>query len=131
MNEATGVATQRDPTTDAIIGAAIEVHRALGPGLLESIYEAAMCHEFKLRGVTFRSQAPLPVRYKGANLGADLRIDFIVEESVVVEIKAVERILAVHVAQLLTYLRLTGLRTGLLLNFNVAVLKNGIVRRVL
>ena len=131
MNEASAVAIERDPVTEAIIGAAIEVHRALGPGLLESVYEAAMSHELGLRSIPHRSQVPLPVRYKGADLGTDLRLDLVVGDSVVVEIKAVERILPVHIAQLLTYLRLTGIHVGLLINFDVAVLKNGIVRRVL
>jgi GxxExxY protein len=131
MNEVIAASTNRDPVTATIIGAALEVHRALGPGLLESVYELAMRHELLLRGIPFRAQASLPVRYKGVDLGAELRMDLVVDNSVVVEIKSVERILPVHSAQLLTYLRLTGMHTGLLLNFNVAVLRNGIVRRVL
>ena len=131
MNEAISAATERDPVTAAIIGAAMEVHRPLGPGLLESVYELAMCHELSLRNIQFRAQSPLAVRYKGVDLGAELRLDLVINDRVIVEIKSVERILPVHIAQLLTYLRLTGLHTGLLLNFNVAVLRNGIVRRVL
>jgi GxxExxY protein len=117
--------------TDAIIGAAIEVHRHLGPGCLESSYEACLCHELRMRGFAVRSQAKLPIEYKGLKLAEGYRIDLIVEETVVVEIKAVDTLVPVHEAQLITYLRLSGFRVGLLLNFNVAVLKDGILRRVL
>ena len=117
--------------TEAIIGAAIEVHRQLGPGLLESVYEECMCEELRLRELPFECQVELPIVYKGRETGGKCRIDLIVADEVVVELKSVERILGVHEAQLLTYLRLTGKRVGLLINFNVAVLHRGIVRRVL
>ncbi|MDR2614546.1 MAG: GxxExxY protein [Candidatus Accumulibacter sp.] len=119
---------RRDSLTEQIIGAAIEVHRALGPGLLESIYEECLCVEFALCELHFSSQVELPVEYKGLHLDAAYRLDLVVEDEVVVELKAVERLLPLHEAQLLTYLRLGGFSTGLLLNFNVPVLKDGIRR---
>ena len=118
-------------TTEAIIGAAIEVHRELGPGLLESAYEECFCHELHLRSLNFQRQVELPLFYKGIKLDCGYRLDVIVEDIVVVELKAIEQILPIHQAQLMTYLRLTGKKVGLLINFNVAVLKNGIIRRVL
>ncbi len=117
--------------TDAIIGAAIEVHRQIGPGLLESVYEECICEELRLRNLPFRCQVELPVLYKGRETGGKYRIDMIVADEVVVELKAVERLLSVHEAQLLTYLRITGKHVGLLINFNVSVLHRGILRRVL
>jgi GxxExxY protein len=117
--------------TRAIISAAISVHRALGPGLLEPAYQACLCRELELRNLRFRQQVELPVIYKDVKLDCGYRIDLIVEEKVVVELKAVEGILPVHQAQILTYLRLSGLRVGLLINFNVPVLKDGIRRRIL
>jgi GxxExxY protein len=116
--------------TETIIGAAIEVHRGLGPGLLESAYEECLCHELDLRSVSYTRQAPLPVRYKGLDLDCGYRLDLLVQESVVVELKSVENILPIHEAQLLTYLKLGGWQVGLLINFNVPVLKQGIVRKV-
>jgi len=118
-------------TTEQIIGAAIEVHRALGPGLLESAYEECLCHELNLRKIPFERQKPLPVEYKGVKLDCGYRLDLLVDNSVVVELKAVETIEPIHEAQLLTYLKLGGWRLGLLINFNVPVLKDGIRRRVL
>jgi len=123
--------TRGDHVTGCVIGAAIEVHRALGPGLLESVYEECLCQELRLRRLRYRRQVPLDLEYKGVRLGATHRIDLIVESAVVVELKVVERILAVHKAQLLTYLRLSQLPLGLLLNFNVPVLRQGIVRMAL
>lgn len=117
--------------TEKIIGIAIEVHRALGPGLLESAYQACMEHESKLQNMPFEYQVEIPINYKGMALNAGYKIDLIFDKRVVVELKAVERIIPVHEAQLLTYLKLTGIRVGLLINFNVPVLKNGIYRRVL
>jgi GxxExxY protein len=118
--------------TEKIIGAAIEVHRALGPGLLESAYEECFCHELHLRGLSFQRQVPLPVTYKGINLDCGYRIDVIVEDAVVLELKCVEHILAVHEAQLLTYLKLLNKRVGLILNFHVAALvRGGVVRKVI
>lgn len=121
----------RQALTEKIIGAAIEVHRQLGPGLLESVYEECMCEELRLRGIPFCCQIELPVTYKGLQTGGKYRIDLIVADEVLVELKSVERILGVHEAQLLTYLKLTGKHIGLLINFNVAVLHRGILRRVL
>jgi GxxExxY protein len=117
--------------TEAIIGAAIEVHRALGPGLLESAHEECLCHELTLREIPFGRQQPLPIFFKGIRLDCGYRLDLLVAEAVVVEIKAVEELLSIHEAQLLTYLKLGGWRVGLLINFNVPVLKHGIRRRVL
>ena len=120
----------RDPRTSPIIRAAIEVHRHLGPGLLESAYEECLCHELHLMGLNFRRQVPLPVVYKGVPLDCGYQIDLVVRDEVIVELKAVEQILPIHQAQLLTYLKLTGKRVGLLINFNVPVLTQGITRRV-
>ncbi|HEY4691477.1 MAG TPA: GxxExxY protein [Anaerolineae bacterium] len=117
--------------TEAVIGAAIEVHRHLGPGLLESAYEECLCQELTLRKIPFERQRQLPVDYKGLRLDCGYRLDLLVAETVVVEVKAVESLLPIHEAQLLTYLRLGGWRVGLLINFNVPVLKQGIRRRVL
>src|SRR5215204_1929323 len=113
------------------IGAAIEVHRTLGPGLLESSYHECLCRELLLRGIDFKREYGLPLRYKGIQLNCGYRLDILVADLVVVEIKAVEGLTPVHEAQLLTYLRLGGWKVGLLINFNVVVLKNGIYRRVL
>jgi len=119
---------QRDSLTHKVIGAAIEVHRALGPGLLESAYEECLCYELSSVGLVFRQQVELPVLYKKVKLDCGYRMDIVVSESLVLEIKTVEKLLPIHQAQLLTYLKLSGLRTGLLINFNVPVLKNGIKR---
>ena len=117
--------------TQTVIGAGIEVHRALGPGLLESAYEECLCRELDLRQVQFERQHHLPVDYKGIRLDCGYRLDLLVANTVVVEIKAVDRLLPIHQAQLLTYLRLGGWTVGLLMNFNVTVLKQGIKRVVL
>lgn len=114
--------------TEQIIGAAIEVHRAIGPGLLESAYEECLAHEFGLRGLRFGRQVALPVVYKGVKLDCGYRLDFLVENAVVLELKAVDSLLPIHEAQLLTYLRLGGWCLGLLINFNVPVLRKGIKR---
>ena len=119
---------QRDSLTHKVIGAAIEVHRALGPGLLESAYEECLCYELSSAGLAFRKQVELPVLYKKVKLDCGYRMDIVVSESLVLEIKTVEKLLPIHQAQLLTYLKLSGIRTGLLINFNVPVLKNGIKR---
>ncbi len=119
-----------NPLTSRIIGAAIEVHRVLGPGLLEPIYETAMCIELEDCGVKFARQSRVPAYYKGRLLG-DYRIDLIVEDLVVVEVKSVVSVLPLFEAQLLTYLRLTGKRVGLLINFHSRLLKDGIKRMVL
>jgi GxxExxY protein len=119
-----------DAYTESIIGAAIEVHRLLGPGLLESTYEACLCHELTLRAVPFQRQHPLPVRYKDILIDCGYRLDILVADLVVLEIKAVDTLLPIHEAQLLTYLKLGDWKAGLLMNFNVRVLRNGIRRRV-
>lgn len=113
-----------------ILGAAVEVHKVLGPGLLESAYEEALCHELTLRGVAFERQKNVPVQYKGVSLSCGYRVDLLVEKKVVVELKAVKQIEPVFEAQLLTYLRQLDLWLGLLLNFNVPVMKQGIRRVV-
>jgi len=117
--------------TDKIIGAAIEVHRTLGPGLLESAYQVCMEHESKLRNIPFERLVKLPLNYKGIDLDSGYVIDLVYGKRVILELKAVERVIPVHEAQLLTYMKLTGIRVGLLINFNVPVLKDGIFRRVL
>jgi GxxExxY protein len=117
--------------TQTVIGAAIEVHKALGPGLLESAYEACLCREMALRGVPFERQRELPLSYKGTNVDCGYRIDILAANAVVIEVKAVEALEPIHDAQLLTYLRLGGWKVGLLMNFNVPVLKDGIRRLVL
>lgn len=113
-----------------IIGAAIEVHKALGPGLLESAYEECLCHEFGLRHLSNERQKPLPVIYKGIELDCGYRLDVVVENIIILELKSCERIEPIHKAQLLTYLKLSGLHLGLILNFNVPVMRDGIVRIV-
>jgi len=120
----------RDPRTSPIIAAAIEVHRHLGPGLLESAYEECLCHELHLMKLDFRRQVPLPVIYKGLPLDCGYQIDLIVRDEVIVELKALERILPIHQAQLLTYLKLADKQVGLLINFNVPILTQGITRGV-
>jgi GxxExxY protein len=119
---------ENDPLTGTIIGAAIYVHRMLGPGLLESAYEDCLAWALTSRGVTLHRQRILPVTFEGRQIEAAYRIDLLIEEAVIVEVKSVERILPVHEAQLRTYLRLSGLKTGLLLNFLVPVMKDGIRR---
>ncbi len=122
---------KHEQLTRNIVGAAIDVHRELGPGLLESVYEECLAFELSQRGLVFARQIAVPLSYKGQSLDSQLRLDLVVENAVVVELKSVEAVLPVHEAQLLTYLRLTGCQVGLLINFNVAVLRNGILRRVL
>ena len=117
-------------TTESIIGAAIEVHRHLGPGLLESAYEECLCEELLLRKIPFKRQVVLPVTYKSKKLDIGYRIDLLVNDEVVVELKTVESVLLIHEAQTLTYMRLGNWQVGLILNFNVTVLKNGIKRLV-
>jgi len=117
--------------THETIGAAIEVHKTLGPGLLESTYRECLCRELALRGISFRRECPIPLEYKGIHLDCGYRMDLLVGELVVVEIKAVEQLIPVHDSQLLTYLRVGGWKVGLLINFNVVLLKDGIRRRIL
>ena len=113
-----------------IIGAAIEVHKTLGPGLLESAYEESLCHEFGLRSLSNERQKSVPVIYKGFELDCGYRLDVVVENAIILELKACDKIEAIHRAQLLTYLKLSGLKLGLILNFNVPVMRDGIVRIV-
>lgn len=122
---------EENEITGKIIGAAIEVHRHLGPGLMESVYEECLCQELKLNGLSFERQKVLPVEYKGAKLDCGYRLDLVVEQKVVVEIKAVEKLMPVYTAQVLTYLKLSGLKLGLLINFNVPVIRDGIKRLIL
>jgi GxxExxY protein len=117
--------------SEAVIGACIEVHRNLGPGLLESAYQQCLCHELRLRDIPFQPQFPLTVNYKGCHLDCGYKIDFLVDQRLVLELKAVDAIHPVHEAQIMSYLRLGGWEVGLLINFNVIMLKDGIRRRVL
>ena len=117
--------------TEPILGAAIEVHKALGPGLLESVYEECLAHELSLRSIPFQRQVKLPIVYKGIKLDCGHRMDLVVSEKVVVEIKAVSTLDPVHEAQLLSYLKSGGFNVGLLINFNTPVLKDGIRRKIL
>jgi len=114
-----------------IRGAAMEVHRELGPGLLESTYEECLCYELSARGIPFQRQLELPVNYKSLRLACGYRIDILVENKIILELKSVEQLLPIHDAQLMTYLKLSGHKLGLLMNFNVAVMKDGIKRFVL
>ena len=113
-----------------IIGAAIEVHKTLGPGLLESAYEECLCHELSIQGLLFEKQKPLSVDYKGKKLDCGYRMDIVVEKEVIIELKSCEKIEPIHKAQLLTYLKLSGLNLGLILNFNVPLMRDGIVRNL-
>jgi GxxExxY protein len=122
---------ENDPLTERIIGFAIEVHRQLGPGLLESAYEECLCYELRQSDLAFKRQVPLAATYKSVRLDCGYRLDVVVEEKVILELKTVERLMPIHDAQMLTYLKLSGIRTGLLLNFNTAVLKDGLRRLVL
>ena len=117
--------------TQQIIGAAIEVHKAIGPGLLESAYHTCLAQEFRLRSISFEIEKPVPIVYKGTQLDCGYRLDFLVEMKIIVEIKSVESLLPIHQAQVLTYLRLTKCSLGLLINFNVPILKSGIKRIIL
>ncbi len=122
---------RRDPLTERVIGLAIEVHKLLGPGLLESAYEECLCFELAGQKVPFQRQVPLAIDYKSNRLDCGYRLDIVVDHALVIEVKSVERLVPLHDAQLLTYLKLSGIRTGLLLNFNAMLLKSGIKRFVL
>ena len=117
--------------TKGIIGAAIEVHKTVGPGLLEGVYEECLCHELKLRNLSFKRQIIVPVIYKDVTLDCGYRLDLLVENTVILELKSVDRIHPIFEAQLLTYMRMLQKSVGLLINFNVPILKSGIVRKVL
>ncbi len=120
-----------DDLSNRVIGCALEVHRELGPGLLESTYEQCLAHELKLNRISFELQHPLPVKYKDVRLDCGYRVDVLVEDKLIIELKNVELLKAIHEAQLLTYMRLAGIKIGLLINFNVKKLKDGIKRFVL
>ena len=120
-----------DELSNRVIGCALEVHRTLGPGLLESTYEQCLAHELSLAGISFKLQCPLPVKYKGIKLDCGYRIDLLVNDELIVELKSVDQIMGIHQAQLLTYMKLSGVKVGLLINFNVEMLKSGIKRFVL
>ena len=128
MQQEVGKSGRFVDASEQVIGACIEVHRHLGPGLLESTYQSCLKYELGLRGLKFVSEKPLPVAYKGILLDCGYRLDFVIDDCIVLEIKAVERLLPVHQAQVLTYLKLTGLSTALLVNFNVALIKDGLRR---
>ncbi|MGC8837420.1 MAG: GxxExxY protein [Anaerolineae bacterium] len=123
--------TAFEPLSRQVIGCAIEVHRHLGPGLLESTYEQCLAHELSLAGIPFALQVPLPVEYKGLKLDCGYRVDLLVDGQMIVELKSVDQILPIHTAQILTYMKLARIPVGLLINFNVEVLKDGIKRFVL
>ena len=125
------IVRDRDPLTKIVIGSAIEVHRHLGPGLLESVYEECLCHELSTQGIEFKRQVQLPLEYKGVSLEYGLRLDILIPGKLVIELKTVEKIMPIHEAQLLTYLKLASIPTGLLINFNVPALRDGIRRMVL
>ena len=114
--------------TGHVIGAAIEVHKELGPGLLESIYEECLCRELEIRNILFERQKPNPIEYKGTRISSEYILDVVVENKLILELKACENLLPIHEAQLLTYLKMTGIELGLLINFNLSVLKDGIKR---
>ena len=118
----------KDPLSYKIIGCAMEVYNTLGPGLLESAYEKALIHELQINGLSVSSQVPVEMNYKGINLGEGLRLDLLIEDSLIVELKSVEELKPIHYKQLLTYLKLTNKHTGLLINFNVSDFRDGIKR---
>lgn len=130
MFEVDQVAERINSLTEKIIGCSIEVHKGIGPGLLESAYEECLCYELAQNGLEFKRQVDLPVVYKGVSLACGYKLDIIVEGLVILEIKAVDRLIAIHEAQLLSYLRMLDMRVGLLLNFHASVLKDGIKRIV-
>ena len=131
MRIASPLDDETERTAKVVVDSAFQVHAALGPGLLESVYGACLALELDQRGVRYRKQVDVPVLYRGTPIDAKLRLDFLVAERIVVELKTVESVLDVHRAQLLTYLKLTGCRLGFLINFNVATIKTGISRIVL
>jgi len=129
-NVARGKSLVHEEITETILAGAIEVHRLLGPGLLESVYRACLARELELRGMMVRQEMPVPINFKGLELKCSYRADLVVEEAVVVELKAVDQLLSIHEAQLLTHLKLLNLRVGLLLNFNANQLRHGIKRLI-
>ena len=130
INQGIAIERRENDVSGKIIGAAIEVHKHLGPGLLESAYEECLCCELDLRGIEFKRQVPLPLNYKGLNLDCGYRLDLLVEDKIIVELKTVENIAPIHEAQMLTYLKVRDKRVGLIINFNVRLLVDGIKRLV-
>jgi GxxExxY protein len=130
MFDPESVGVRINSITEKVIGCAIEVHRSIGPGLLESAYEECLCYELSQHGLSFERQVPLPVIYKAVKLDCGYILDIIVEDLVILEIKAVERIMPIHEAQLLSYLKMLDKRVGLILNFHMSIMKNGIKRIV-
>ena len=120
--------SELEDLSGALVDSAFKVHQTLGPGLLESVYEACLCVELTKRGISYETQAPVPLVYEGVNIEAGLRLDLLVEKSIVLELKSVDKLLPIHHSQLLTYLKLTNLRLGLLINFNVGMFKEGVKR---
>ena len=120
-----------DVLSNKVIGCSIEVHKTLGPGLLESTYEQCLAHELTQADIPFKLQCSLPVKYKDITISCGYRLDLLIDDSLIIELKTIERFLPIHQAQLLTYMKLSGISTGLLINFNVTILKNGIKRLVL
>jgi GxxExxY protein len=127
----TSITDGRDPLSGKVIELAIEVHRELGPGLLEDVYEECLCYELSQAGLAFQRQLPLPVRYKQVRLDCGYKLDVVVEQKLVLELKTVEKLLPIHDAQILTYLKISGIKTGLLMNFCTPLLKDGLKRFVL
>jgi GxxExxY protein len=126
-----GYTVKKDPLTDKVIGCAIEVHKALGPGLLESAYQHALAHELQLNGIVFKMEVNLPVEYKDVHVDCGYRMDFVVENRLILELKSLNEMKAIHTAQMLTYMKVSGIRTGLLINFNVQLLVFGIKRLII
>ncbi len=126
-----GMKREFSELSNSVIGSAIEVHKTLGPGLLESTYQHCLAHELDTRGISYRVECPLPVEYKGIQLDCGYRIDILVEDSIIVELKSVDSLKGIHEAQLLTYMRLANIRQGFLVNFNVQLLKQGLKSFVL
>jgi GxxExxY protein len=122
--------SELEELSKVLVDSAFKVHQALGPGLLESVYEACLCVELNDRGIAFEAQSPVDIIYNGKRVDAGLRIDLLVERSIILELKAVDKLMPIHQAQLLTYLKLTNLRLGLLINFNVALFKEGVKRMI-
>lgn len=131
MKEINNMKKEFSKLSNTIIGCAIEVHKTLGPGLLESTYQQCLAHELKLNGVSFKLELPLPVEYKGIYIECGYRIDMLVENEIILELKSVEELKGIHEAQLLTYMKLAGMKQGFLINFNVRLLKDGLKSFVL
>jgi GxxExxY protein len=130
MHNSSPLPSELEELSKVLVDSAFKVHQALGPGLLESVYEACLCVELNDRGIAFEAQSPVDIIYNGKRVDAGLRIDLLVERSIILELKAVDKLMPIHQAQLLTYLKLTNLRLGLLINFNVALFKEGVKRMI-